>query len=98
MVLENAALFLPDGAVLLVDTAAGDSGGMADDLRDRLNFSPAPEAICALWTPDSAPVTVESARAPLWQALNKDQNCDDQPWRAKEFTFVLTRASEGGQA
>lgn len=89
LVLENAALFLPEGALLLVDS----SGAMADDLRDRLNFAPAADEVRALWQ-GTENLTLETARAPLWKALNKDEHCDEQPWRAKEFTFVLARPHE----
>lgn len=44
MVLENAALFLPDAAIIAVN-----SEGMAADLRDRLAFSPATAEQNALW-------------------------------------------------
>lgn len=97
MVLENVALFLPEGALLLVDN----SGDMANDLRDRLNFAPAPDSVRALWQPSAsglandADTLLETARAPLWQALNKEAHCDEQPWRAKEFVFVLTRPRAG---
>lgn len=74
MVLENAAIFLPDNAVIAVT-----SDTMAADLRDRLTFAPASGACSALWqTADCcsqacAPknCVLEEARAPLWQALGK---------------------------
>lgn len=105
MVLENAAIFLPDNAVIAVTSEA-----MAADLRDRLTFSPASEACSALWqTADcggsqgcvTKNCVLEQAHAPLWQALGKqglrsgqdtvqgDDHCAEQPWRAKKFTFVL---------
>lgn len=85
MVLENASLFLPNNACLAV------SGLMAADLRDRLTFSPATVATRALWALDAdSPVPLDEARAPLWQALGKSSDSGDgQPWRTREFTFVL---------
>lgn len=85
MVLENASLFLPDTACIAV------SGPMADDLRDRLTFGPATAATRALWALDADnPLPLDEARAPLWQALGKSRDCcNEHPWRAREFTFVL---------
>lgn len=94
MVLENAAIFLPDTAIIAVN-----SEDMAADLRDRLTFAPASAQTRALWeagTPvgTAAPACaknceLEEASVPLWQALGKSAQCDDQPWRMKTYTFVL---------
>lgn len=85
LVLENASLFLPDNACIVV------SGPMAGDLRDRLTFSPAAAASRALWALDAdSPLPLDEACAPLWQALGKSCDCcAEHPWRAREFTFML---------
>lgn len=85
MVLENVSLFLPDNACIAV------SGPMADELRDRLTFSPAAPTTRALWALEAdSPLPLDEARGPLWQALGKSSDClSDHPWRAREFTFVL---------
>lgn len=74
LVLENAALFLPDHSHILAD-----AGPMADNLRDRLTFTP------AIYD------GIDEARVPLWKALAKSGPRPEQPWLAKEFCFLIKR-------
>ncbi|MEG2173827.1 MAG: hypothetical protein RRY29_11320 [Desulfovibrionaceae bacterium] len=90
MVLENAALFLPDQAFIGVE------GGMADELYDRLTFMPASvstRTLCGVGAngDNNAEDTLFEARAPLWQALGKGEENSEHPWRNKIFTFVLVK-------
>ena len=89
LVLENAALFLPSGATLVVNSAA-----MARDLPEELLFSPLDQQDMAL------PATPwEQCRAPLWRVLGLAAVPGQRPWLHQEVR-LLRRLCEntGGKA
>lgn len=94
MVLENASLFLPEDACIAVDAA------MANELQDRLTFAPAPEHMRTCWgleTAAHADDALLAVRAPLWEALGKNEDAVTHPWRSKHFIFVLPMTKAQGE-
>ena len=85
LVLENAALFVPEGCTLVVNHP-----GMAADLREQAGFTPLDAALGE--TLRLAPQEVSRwcrAHMPLWQILGLNAAPAQRPWLLKSMTLLV---------
>ena len=89
LLLENAALFLPEHSTLLFT----DSGICSELHETTISFT---KTQAKLWIRGQAPPAQapELGTAPLWQALDMKGSRPERPWLGKMFSFLLWNDAE----
>lgn len=89
-VLEQATVFLPEGAVLVI------SPRMAEDMAEVVDFAPLETVDAAVAQQLNVPAgwTCRAARLPLWRALGRSGPVAACPQWDKEYLFCAVEAAE----